>query len=125
MQYDAQTPQAYLDLLADDWRRDTLQELRAIIADCGPELVEGIAYKMLSYADEQGALFGLNAQKHYVSFYVGDAGKIDPDGRLLQGLNVGKGCIRFTKLTAVSKTNIREFIARAINMRRRGEDTGC
>jgi hypothetical protein len=32
---------------------------------------------MLSYSDQRGIVFGLNAQKHYVSLYVGDAKKID------------------------------------------------
>ena len=125
MQYDVQTPDEYLRALEDDWRRAKLLELRSIIRDCGPELVEGIDYKMLSYRDEQGILFGLNAQKHYVALYVGDAHKVDPDGTLLAGLDVGKGCIRFSKSKAVAETGIREFIRRAVEMRRRGEDMDC
>lgn len=97
MQYDVQTPQEYMQMLEDDWRREKLEELRAIIKSCAPELTEGIDYKMLCYRDDKEIVFGLNAQKHYVSLYVGDVTKIDPDGSLLAGLNVGKGCIRFTK----------------------------
>lgn len=44
---------------------------------------------MLSYRDERDIVLALNAQKHYVSLYAGDASKIDPDGTLLSGLNVG------------------------------------
>lgn len=125
MQYDVQTPAEYMDSLEDDWRRATLEEIRSIIKSYGSELVEGIDYKMLSYRDDRGILFGLNAQKHYVSLYVGDVSKIDPDGSLLQGINVGKGCIRFSKTKVVSKTRIKEFIERAIDMWRRGEDLDC
>lgn len=125
MQYDVQTPAEYMDSLEDDWRRATLEEIRSIIKSYGSELVEGIDYKMLSYRDDRGILFGLNAQKHYVSLYVGDISKIDPDGSLLQGINVGKGCIRFSKTKVVSKTRIKEFIERAIDMWRRGEDLDC
>ncbi|OUN01652.1 MAG: hypothetical protein BAA04_00175 [Firmicutes bacterium ZCTH02-B6] len=125
MQYDVRTPEEYLSVLADDWRRERLLELREIILECGPHLKEGIEYKMLSYRDERGGVFALNAQKHYVALYVGDAQKVDPDGTLLAGLDVGKGCIRFTKSKAVSATRIREFIQRAISIRQRGGDIDC
>jgi uncharacterized protein YdhG (YjbR/CyaY superfamily) len=125
MQYDAKTPQEYLELLDPDWRREKLLELRELIMAEGPELIEGISYGMLIYSDARGGLFALNAQKHYVSFYVGDAKKIDPDGSLLQGLNRGKGCIRFSKSVAVTNTRIEEFIRRAVKMHRLGEDVAC
>lgn len=125
MQYDVRTPEEYLASLADDWRRETLQELRSVIIAHGAHLVEGIDYKMLSYRDERGILFSLNAQKNYVSLYVGNAEKVDPDGSLLRGLNVGKGCIRFAKSIAVAATHIEAFIERAIQMRQSGQDTEC
>jgi len=125
VQYDVQTPEEYLNALDDDWRRSTLLELRALVKACAPELVEGISYKMLSYGDGERFVFGLNAQKHYVSLYVGDIRKIDPDGVLLAGLNVGKGCIRFTKSKPVAKTRVAEFIERAVELWRRGEDVDC
>lgn len=125
MQYDVATPDAYLKALEADWRRDTLLSLRALIREKAPELVEGIAYKMLSYSDATGIVFGLNAQKHYVSFYVGNASKIDADGALLAGLDCGKGCIRFKKSVAVENTRIEAFIERAAELARSGVDTGC
>lgn len=125
MQYDATTPQEYLELLERDWRREKLLELRKLIMSEGPELKEVISYGMLSYNDARGGLFGLNAQKHYVSLYVGDAKKVDPDGSMLKGLNLGKGCIRFSKTASVASTGIEEFIRRVIGMRRLGEDVGC
>jgi len=125
MQYEAKTPREYLELLDNDWRREKLLELRDLITSHDTDLIEGINYKMLSYSDERGIIFGLNAQKHYVSLYVGDAKKIDTDGTLLEGLNIGKGCIRFSKTTSVAGTNIDEFIERAIAMWKRGEDTEC
>lgn len=125
MQYDVKTPGEYLEALESDWRRDTLLRLRAMIQAQAPELVEGIDYKMLSYRDATDIVFGLNAQKHYVSFYVGNAGTVDPDGSLLAGLDHGKGCIRFKKSVAVEKTLIEAFIARAAELNRSGVDTGC
>jgi hypothetical protein len=46
---------------------------------------------MLCYRLNNLVLFHLNAQKGYVSLYCGDSKKIDPDGILLTGLNIGKG----------------------------------
>ena len=125
MQYDVKTPEEYLEALEDDWRREKLLELRKLIKEIGPDLVEGIDYKMLSYRDERGILFGLNAQKHYVSLYAGNIEKIDPEGTLLQGLNLGKGCVRFSKTTEVGKTGVAEFLRRAMEMWKRGEDLDC
>jgi uncharacterized protein YdhG (YjbR/CyaY superfamily) len=125
MQYDVSTPKQYLASLDDDWRREKLESLQALIRSHGPDLVEGINYKMLSYTDAQGIVFSLNAQKNYVSLYVGNASKVDPDGTLLKGISVGKGCIRFSKSTPVSATGIGKFVKRAVEMRQRGQDTDC
>jgi hypothetical protein len=125
MQYDVSTPDEYLAVLEPDWRRDTLVSLRALVQEHAPELTESIRYKMLSYDDARGAVFALNAQKGYVSFYVGSAAKVDPGGALLGGLDCGKGCIRFTKSVKVAETGIGAFIARAAGMRRAGGDVDC
>ena len=54
MQYDVRTPNEYMASLDDDWRREKLESLRALIISHGPDLVEGINYKMLSYGDKKG-----------------------------------------------------------------------
>ncbi|MDJ0755950.1 MAG: DUF1801 domain-containing protein [Ardenticatenaceae bacterium] len=125
MQYDAKTPAEYMEMLEDDWRKEKLEKLRQLIKNSGPNLEEGINYKMLSYGDENGILFHLNAQKKYVSLYIGDAKKVDPDGRLLEGIDAGKGCLRFKKSLAISDTQIEKFIVRTVEMWERGEDVAC
>lgn len=125
MQYDVSTPDEYLSILEQDWRRDTLLSLRELIQRNAPELKEAIKYKMLSYEDDRGPVFALNAQKGYVSFYVGNAEKVDPAGELLGGLDCGKGCIRFKKSVKVTETRIDEFISRAAALRREGGDIEC
>jgi len=123
VQYEADSPQQYMAMLEADWRRERLLILRDLIRNHGPNLVEGIKYKMLVYGDEKRFLFGLNAQKNYVSLYVGDAMKIDPDGSLLVGIDVGKSCIRFTKSKTIANTRIGEFIQRAVeDFHRSGKD---
>lgn len=125
MQYDVSTPDEYMKALGDDWRRATLTSLRQLIKEKAPALRESIRYKMLSYEDDRGQVFALNAQKGYVSFYVGDADKVDPTGEVLAGLDRGKGCIRFKKSAKVAETRIDEFIARAAALRGRGGDIEC
>ena len=80
---------------------------------------------MLAYSLEDQTVFQLNAQKNYVSFYVGDHQKIDPELKFLKGLNVGKGCIRFSKSISVSDTQISLFILKTIEMAKAGIDIGC
>jgi uncharacterized protein YdhG (YjbR/CyaY superfamily) len=125
MQYDAQTPAEYFDMLEDDWRKEKLLALRKLIRKLGPELDESIQYKMLSYSGKKGGAFALNAQKGSVNLYVGNAKKVDPSGSLLKGLDCGKGCIRFRKTVAIADTRIAEFIEKAMSMWRKGEDFSC
>lgn len=122
---DAETPSDYIDQLDHDWRRDKLLEIRAIIREQAPQLTESMHYKMLGYGVDDTYAFHLNAQRAYVSLYVGDTSKVDPDRKLLDGLNVGKGCIRFSKSTEIAETRVDEFIARAFSMWRAGEDIDC
>ena len=125
MLYEVNTPEEYLSQLDDDWRKTTLTQLRALIKTKAPELEERIHYKMLGYGVDDDFLFHLNAQKSYVSLYVGDASRINPDGRLLEGLNVGKGCIRFGKRVSVEESRIDEFIDLAVRRWKEGLEFGC
>ena len=123
MQYDVQTPTEYLDALEQDWRKEKLEAIRSLIQVEAPDLVEGIQYKMLSYGEEP--VFCLNAQKNYVSLYVGDIQKVDPAGGLLKRVNMGKGCIRFKKTTNVEDSGIAAFIAQTFKLWKAGNDVGC
>ncbi|GEN82843.1 hypothetical protein SLU01_11550 [Sporosarcina luteola] len=89
MQYDAKNPEEYLELLEDDWRKEKLLAIRQMIITYAPELEEVIRYKMLNYGKEDYIL-ALNAQKHYVSLYVGTIDKVENAETLLAGYNYGK-----------------------------------
>ncbi len=125
MQYDVSNPQEYLEALDLDWRKEKLQELRDIILQQDSAIRETISYKMLCFKLNDSELFHLNAQRGYVSLYCGNTKKIDPEGELLKGLNIGKGCIRFTKTKDISKTSIESFISRAVLLVKEGIDIGC
>ncbi len=125
MLYEVDTPEEYLQSIPSDWRKEKLEELRALILKQSNEFEECINYKMLCYRLNGNAVFHLNAQKGYVSLYVGDIKKIDPQNTLLDGLNVGKGCIRFTKSKKIDSTRIDEFIAKSVELSRKGIDLSC
>lgn len=125
MQYEVSNPTEYIAALDEDWRKEKLESIRTIIKKVAPNLKEGINYKMLSYADDRGPAFHLNAQANYVSFYVGDAKKVDPTGELLKGIDVGKGCVRFKKSVDVANTRIDEFIKVAAQKWAEGIDIDC
>lgn len=111
-------------MLDDDWRKEKLLAIRAVIRSHAPALKEHIRYKMLAYGDEP-SLFALNAQKGYVSLYVGDIERIDPSGKMLQAFDVGKGCIRIKKSVDLHATELEAFIRKAVEIWGRGGDTLC
>ncbi|MCP3029460.1 iron chaperone [Halobacillus sp. A5] len=125
MQYDVNTPQEYMEALDDDWRKEKLLAVRQWILKNGPELEEGIQYKMLCYGSGSHTLFQLNAQKSYVSLYVGNIEKIENAKNLLSGLNYGKGCIRIKKSVDLNTSGLDEFIKTTTEMWRAGNDTSC
>ena len=125
MQYNVETPSEYLKDLEEDWRKVKLLDLRDTIFSKAPDIKESIEYKMLRYGDSKTSVFHLNAQRNYVSLYVGNTKKIDKSGELLKNLNTGKGCIRFKKSTVISDTRIDEFIEQAVNLWKSNKDIDC
>lgn len=125
MQYDAKDAEEYLEMLEDDWRKEKLLAIRQMILSFAPELEESIRYKMLNFGKDEHYIFALNAQKHYVSLYVGTIDKIENAELLLTGYNYGKGCIRVKKTINIEETGLRDFIHKTIDIWRAGEDTDC
>ena len=96
MQYDADTPDEYLNLLEDDWRRDCLLAIREILRSV-PGVTEGIGHKMLQYRFKGDVFAHLNAQKGYVGVYLGELERIDPGGAIRGNMSCGKTCLRVRK----------------------------
>lgn len=122
MQYDVRTPEEYLEMLEEDWRKEKLLLIRKMILDYAPELEESIRYKMLNFGNDDRYVFALNAQKHYVSLYVGSIEKVEGSEKLLEGFNLGKGCIRVRKTINLEETGLKEFIHKTIDQWRAGEN---
>ncbi|MGI9544842.1 MAG: iron chaperone [Cyclobacteriaceae bacterium] len=125
MLYNVETPGEYLDELEKDWRKVKLLEVREMIKKNGPELTEGIKYKMLSYEYADKLIFSLNAQQAYVSLYVGTVDKVENARKLLEEFNIGKGCIRIKKSIDLPESNLEKFIAMTIEVWRKGGETDC
>ncbi len=125
MQYDVNSPAEYMAQLENDWRREKLELVRQMIQQHGPELEEGIEYKMLAYGKAGKSAFHLNAQRNYVSCYIGDIAKVAGGRELLQGFDLGKGCIRIKKSNDLATSGLEEFIQRAIAIWRAGGDIAC
>lgn len=127
MQYDVDTPKEYLNVLEEDWRKEKLLQIREMILKYAPDLDESIRYKMLNFGTNEtdDYVFALNAQKHYVSFYVGNIEKIDPTGEMLKEYNLGKGCIRVRKTLDIEETRLEDFIHQSIDLWRAGKDIDC
>ncbi|GJM60704.1 DUF1801 domain-containing protein [Persicobacter diffluens] len=125
MQYQVSTPEEYLEVLEEDWRKVKLLEVRALILSFSPKLEEFIHYKMLAYGGQEEYVFHLNAQKHYVGLYVGDIQKIDSSGSLLAEFDCGKGCIRIKRKDKVNAQNLGTFIEQALSLWREGKDLSC
>ena len=120
MQYDAQTPQDYIEQVPED-RKETLKKLRKTIADNLPDgFEEGIIYKMIGYyvphsvypdgyhcdpktplpfmsfASQKNSInlyhSGIYAKKELHDWFVSEY----PKHSKLK-LDMGKSCIRFKK----------------------------
>jgi uncharacterized protein YdhG (YjbR/CyaY superfamily) len=52
---------------------------------------------MPSYKKEGIVEVGFASQKNYISLYILKEAVMDANRELLQGINLGKGCIRYTK----------------------------
>lgn len=125
MQYNAKTPEEYMSLLEADWRKERVEELRSMLKRLGPKLIESIEYKVLAYGNGTKNIFHLNAQKAYVSLYVGNIDKV-PDARaLLKEFDMGKGCIRIKKKIKLSETKLDFFITKVLNTWNSGGNTDC
>jgi uncharacterized protein YdhG (YjbR/CyaY superfamily) len=87
---------AYLERL-EPKRRAALEELRALVANTVPGVVESVQYGMPTYerAGGSGVICGFASQKNYISFYMMDTDLVARHKEGLRGLDCGKSCIRF------------------------------
>jgi uncharacterized protein YdhG (YjbR/CyaY superfamily) len=98
----------YLAGLEPD-RREALTELREIVLDEAPDVVETMKYRMPTYEYQGGVLCSFASQKQYMSLYM-DTGLVEEHRADLYGLSVGKSCIRFRKLDRLPLETVRKML---------------
>ena len=92
----AASPDAWFDALPPNIGKE-LRALRATILSSVPGVRETLDYGMPTYASPRGVVCALNAQRHYLAFYLMDAQVLRDHERELARFDCGKTCVRFRK----------------------------
>lgn len=108
----AATVDAYLQEMPED-RRAAISTLREMILEVAPSAQEWMKYGM-AYYDLDGPLFALASQKNYISLYVPPQYLTDEYRARLGKTSLGKGCIRFTRLSNLNLDAVRTMLADAV-----------
>jgi len=106
----------YLDGL-DPVSRESLGALRALIREVVPEAVESMRYRMPTYEFKGNPLCGFAARKKYMSLYI-HTRLFEKYKDRLQGLDMGKECIRFRRLDELPLETVRRILHEAARVER-------
>jgi len=117
MKRDVTSPEAYLQAIPAA-QLPLMEHLRNLVREVLPGVDAQIRWGMLCY-DDEGALFALAGQKNYVSLYVMATQALTDMADELSGLDHGKGCLRFKKLSAFPTETIRRLLVHARSVRER------
>jgi hypothetical protein len=79
------------------------------ILETAPGIEESLKSKM-PYYEYHGMLCAFASQKNYMSFYILNGEVVEKHRDLLRGLSVGKGCIRFRRLSEIGEGTIRKLL---------------
>ena len=96
MRYDVETVAEYLGELTEQ-RREALETLRGLVFQVAPDATESMRYGMPAYDVGERELCLIASQEQYVSLYL-DPRILDKHRDELEGLSLGKSCVRFRKL---------------------------
>jgi uncharacterized protein YdhG (YjbR/CyaY superfamily) len=121
VRYEAETVVDYLGALTPE-RRQALEALRALVYQVAPDAVETMRYGMPAYDVAGKVLCQFASQKRYVSLYL-DPKIVDKHRGELEGLSLGKGCVRFRKLDKLPLETIGRML-RGIARREKEDDDG-
>lgn len=97
---------------APEERRQALATLRELCLDELAGYEEGIDYGMPSYSrDGTTVEVSFASQKNYISLYILRTSVIKANAQLLNGLSVGKGCIRYRRVDQIDPGVVRKLLA--------------
>jgi uncharacterized protein YdhG (YjbR/CyaY superfamily) len=95
VRYEVETVADYLAAVPPE-RREALETLRSLVFRVAPSAVETLRYGMPAYDVGDKVLCQFASQKRYVSLYL-DPKVVDRYHGELEGLSLGRGCVRFRK----------------------------
>jgi uncharacterized protein YdhG (YjbR/CyaY superfamily) len=99
----------YLETLPDN-RRESVRQLRELIANALPEARELIEYNMPAVAvTDDDIVCSYKSQKNYISLYM-DVELVEKYKEGLADLNCGKSCIRFTRFEKLPQDVIKKIL---------------
>ena len=110
MQSEATTVNEYLEEVPEH-RKEALEQLRNYCQEYLPGYLESMEYGMPSYKKKDGEVeVAFASQKNYISFYILKQEVLDKYRDRLSGLNLGKGCIRYSKPDQIDFTLVRQLL---------------
>jgi uncharacterized protein YdhG (YjbR/CyaY superfamily) len=109
MQSSAKTVTAYIEEAPEE-RRSYLNRLRDLCLEVLVDHEERMEYGMPVYQHNGVIQFGFASQKNYISLYVVKEDVMQENRTLLQGLSVGKGCIRYSNLKKMDFAVIQKLL---------------
>ena len=90
-------------------RKEVLEQLRALVFKTVPDVEESMKYNMPTYDYAGEGLCAFASQKNYISLYM-DVDTVAQHSDELSHLNVGKSCIRFTKIEKLPLDTIEQIL---------------
>jgi uncharacterized protein YdhG (YjbR/CyaY superfamily) len=117
MRYEAETVADYLAAVPPE-RREALETLRSLVFRVAPDAVETLRYGLPAYDVGDEVLCQIASQKRYISLYL-DPQVVDRYREELEGLSLGKGCVRFRSLDRLPLETIERMLR---EIAQRGEE---
>ena len=96
MQSKANDVDQYLQEVPSD-RLDALRRLREMCLATLTDYEESMVYGMPSYSKAGTVEVAFASQKNYISFYILKEEVLNQHRPALEGISLGKGCIRYSK----------------------------
>jgi uncharacterized protein YdhG (YjbR/CyaY superfamily) len=106
---DVATVDGYLAEAPAD-RREALELLRGLCIDELPGFEEAMRYGMPSYLRLSEVEISFASHEGYISLYVLRRDAIEANAQRLEGLSVGKGCIRFRHRDQIDPQTVRALL---------------
>ena len=110
MQSEARDVDSYLKEVPNN-RREALMRLRELCRDILTGYEESMQYGMPSYKKDAEVEVAFANQKRDISLYILKQDVLDKHRLLLAGLNVGKGCIRYSNPEKIDFEIVAQLLA--------------